>query len=446
MPGKIRYPVVIIFFTVFLLFGGKIAFAQQLPVLDRKVSFTFTDMTLANVLRAIGNKSGVKFSYNPDLIQSSRRITMRFNNVPMRDMLKQILNDPSISMREIGNQIVLYRGDPSMIPLEPNQQLRIGKPQVVVPPKKVPDTVYVYRLDTLIINNTDTIFRTVSIFRYDTVRVMDTVYIEKGKTSREHGEINSNNQQDSVPDRLLPENNGFYTGFSFEVLTGTAKWSSSSSASDDYASQMEATESGSTFKYSTGLIAGYDYRWFGVQTGAGFMKLGEKFDYGFTVQSGGFFDTDTVETYYSVAGTDTAWFFITDSTWIPEVSDSYNYNNLNTFNYIDIPLSFKLRAWQNQIAGIYAFGGINASFLVSADALHIDPEDKNNVLVTSKDDLNSFLFAWHAGIGAAVKLSTRAGLIAEANYRKQTTSQYKSIPVNKTYGLFGISVAAYLRF
>jgi len=447
MPGKNYYPVITVFFLLFFLFQDQVSFAQQRPVLDKKVSFTFTDMTLANVLRAVGNKSGVKFSYNPDIIQPGRRINMRFNNVTMHDMLKQLLNDPSISIREIGNQIVLYRGDPSIIPLEPNQQLVIGKPQIVVPAKKIPDTVYVYRLDTLIIDRTDTIFRNISIFHYDTVRVIDTVYIEKSKAPQKAGKnLKADFGDNSVTHRKFLENNGFYTGVAFEYLTGQADWASTSAGTDEYLAQMKATVAGTIPKFSAGLIAGYDYQRIGVRTGVGYLHLGEKFEYNFKVESGGFFKTDTVETYYSLSGADTSWFYVTDSSWIPKISTNYSYAKANSFNYIDIPLSFKLRAWQNQFAEIYALGGVNASFLLSVDAFHIDPEDKNRVLTTTKNDLNPILFSWHAGIGAAFKLSTRSGLIAEANFRKQTNSQYKSIPLSKSYGMFGFRIAAYMKF
>ena len=65
MPGKTKYPVFLISIIFFFLLQAHVAIAQSQPYLDKKVSFTFSDMSLANVLRAIGNKTGIKFSYNP---------------------------------------------------------------------------------------------------------------------------------------------------------------------------------------------------------------------------------------------------------------------------------------------------------------------------------------------------------------------------------------------
>jgi len=446
MSGKKHYPVFILSFIFYILLQGKPVYAQQ-PLLDKKVSFTFTDVPLSNVLRAISTKTGVKFSYNPELIQPGRRINMRFNNLPLREVLKQLLNDPSIAIREIGNQVVLYRGDPSQLPLEPNQQLIEGKPQVVIPPKKNPDTVYFYRLDTLVINRTDTIVRKITVTRYDTIRITDTVFIEKSKPTQKAGkEIKTNFDKNSVKHRKFLENNGFYTGAYFEILSGSADYKNTSSGSEEYLALMKEADDGPLFKFSAGIDLGYDYHAIGFRTGAGYTRLGENFAYAFKVESGGYFRTDTVETYYTLTGTDTSWYYITDSTWIDKESKDYSFKYQNSYTYIDLPILLKVRFWQGQSAEIYAIGGVTASFLVSVDALHINPSDKYEVIHTEKSNMNPVLFSWQAGIGSAIKLSTRSGISAEINYRAFTKNQYKDLPIEKRYGVYGIKIGAYVKF
>ena len=448
MPGKTKYPVFLLSLIFFILLQGYAAIAQSHPYLDKKVSFTFSDMALANVLRSIGNKTGVKFSYNPDVIQPNKRINMRFNNTPLRDVLKQLLNDPTISYREIGNQIVLYRGDPSQFPLEPNQQLIQGKPVIVIPAKKIPDTVYVYQLDTLIINRTDTILRSISITRYDTIRILDTVYIEKSKPTQSAGKpLKDNFNNNSVTHRKFKEDNGFYTGIYVEMLPGDVTYATTSTGSADYTSLMQNSVAGQSFKFSTGILAGYDYHLFGIKAGVGYARLGEKFSHSFSVESGGFFKTDTVEKYYTLSGADTSWFYITDSTWMPKDSKNYSYNKVNSYHYIDVPVSVKLRFLRKRTFEIYALGGVNANILVSADALQINPDDKLAVIDVSENDLRKVLLSWHTGIGATYKINPRSGLVAETCYRSQTGSQYKDdFPVDKRYGNLSIKIAGYIKF
>ncbi len=447
MPGKTRYPVFILYLIIFILLQDKPAIAQQQPFLDKKVSFTFTDIPLANCLHAIGNRSGVKFSYNPELIPPGRRINMRFNNIPLKEVLKLLLNDPAISFKEIGNQIVLYRGDPQQFPLEPNQQLIKGKPQLMLPAKKIPDTVYVYQLDTLIIKLTDTLFRSISITHFDTIRTMDTVFVEKGKSCLNAASIiHPGNAADSVKYRRFLENNGFYTGLYFATLPGQATFKSRSAESASYLEMVKNANSGQSTKISAGIVAGYDYHWMGIRAGLGYSVLGEKFAYSFNVETGGLFRTDTIETFFTLSGNDTSWFYITDSTWIPKDDKRFTYKNSNSYRYIDIPFLVKLRFWHTKSAEIYALGGVSAAFLVSVDALQIDPDNMKNVIWTKESDLSPVLFSWHAGIGTSVKFTSRTGILAEATYSEQTNNQFKNSPINKRYSLIGIKMAAYFKF
>lgn len=447
MPGKTRYQVFALFLFVLILLDVKYSIAQQNPVLDRKVSFTFTDMPLANVLRTIGNKTNLKFSYNPEFIQSNRRVTKSFKNIPLRDVIKQLLNDPSISIREIGNQIVLYRGDPSQIPLEPNQQLIQGKPQIILPTKKTPDTVFVYQLDTLIINHTDTLFRTIKTITYDTIRITDTVFIEKSKPPQKSGKnLKDNFSKNSYKHKKFLEDNGFYSGLYFEMLPGASTFKNTSTSKADYLEMTKQANSGKLSKFSTGIVAGYDYHKVGIRTGLGFTRLGEKFGYSYNLETGGFYKKDSNEFYYTIVGIDTTIIYLYDSTWIPKDLKLYSHKNPNTYRYIDVPVSVKYRFWQNETAEIYALGGIKASILVSVDAMHIDPADKNAVLITPKSDLNPLLLSWQLGIGTAIKFTTRTGILAEASYVSLLNNQFKNIPVEKRYNLIGLKVAAYVKF
>lgn len=447
MPGKVKYPVFIVYVILIFLFQDLTVLAQQQPMIDKKVSFSFSNMPLANVLRSIGNKTGVKFSYNPEIIPSGRIINMKFTNQPLRDVLKVLVNDPTITIREIGNQIVLYRGDPSQIPLEPNQQLIQGKPKILVPAKNIPDTVFVYQLDTLIINHYDTVFRSVSITRFDTIRITDTVFFEKSKPAQKTGkEIQVNNNNTSPKTEKKQPENSFYTGFYFEMLPGATSYKNSGSETEAFVSLVNQTNSGKSTKFSAGVIAGFDYHKLGIRSGIGFTRLGENFDYAYSIVAGGFYHTYVVDTNYTLEGGNLIPHYVTDSSWIPQEVKNYSYRNPNSFKYLEIPLSVKVRFWHNEKAELYALGGVNAAFLLEVDALQINAENTNEVLPSQKRNLNPVLFTWHAGIGSAFKLSSRTGLLAEAVIRKQTNSQFKEGQPEKQYTLLGLKIAAYYKF
>ena len=445
MSGKNTLPVFLFSLFILILFQGKIVSAQQPSLLDKKISLTFTSVPLATVLRTISGKIGVKFSYNPELIQPGRVITMGFTNLPLRDVLKQLLNDPTISFHEMGNQIVLYRADSPQKAPDPNQVLIPGKPKIVPATRKSPDTVYVFQVDTLLISKTDTILRNIIITQYDTVKISDTVFIDKTAVT-EFGKIPEPPTDDTLNGiNKYKKNQGFYAGVYFEILPGSATYHSTTDDAGKYLSAMEQAGNGKVANYSYGMIAGYDFWKMSVRTGIGATRLGEKFAYSYTRETGGFFETDTIEKYYTLTGNDTSWIYITDSAWIPKDSKKYAYQNTNSYSYIDIPFSVKLQLWQNKSTSIYALGGVNVSFLISVDALHIDPNDYV-VVQTQKEDLNPVLFSWHAGMGSAIKISKHISMAAEVCYRGQTNGQYKDLPVDKRYDLIGVKIASYFKF
>jgi hypothetical protein len=106
----------------------------------------------------------------------------------------------------------------------------------------------------------------------------------------------------------------------------------------------------------------------------------------------------------------------------------------------------KYSFWKGKAMDVYAKVGINLSFLVSVNASHINPVGINYVVQTRKPDLNPMLFSWDVGLGAAFPVTSRTGMLAEATYYAQKTEQYRSLPVDKRYNLFGLKVAAYFKF
>lgn len=429
-------------FKIFLLLSLSLLlviqlFAQQ-SILDKKISVSFTDVPVGTALRKIQTQAGVKFSYNPDLIPSSKRTSLKCVNQPLGEVLKQLVNDPGLSFREIGNQIVVYRGDQAAANPE-TYKVPVPEKQTE---KKIPDTVYVQRTDTVVVFKTDTIYKTINTVRVDTLKLTDTIYRNK---VQKPGKRLKNVFNNSVKQQKFLQNNGLYAGLYFEMLPGNLNYSSASSESVQYTELMKNANSSRPGKFSAGILGGYDYLKVGVRSGIGYTRLGENFEYAFSTESGGFYKTDTVERYYSLSGIDTTWFYITDSSWIPKETQDFKFKNPNSYHYIYIPLAIKFRLWQNDNAEVYALGGVSARFLISTSALHIDPENVQNTIWTSSHDLAPVVFSWHAGLGGAVKMGEYAGVLGELTYYGQINNQYQDLPLDKTYGLVGVKIGVYLK-
>jgi hypothetical protein len=81
------------------------AFTQQNP--ETQISITLTDVSLAQALKEISQKSGVVFSYNPKKIPATEKITYRASNKSVLAILNDFSNSYNLKYMQIENQIVL---------------------------------------------------------------------------------------------------------------------------------------------------------------------------------------------------------------------------------------------------------------------------------------------------------------------------------------------------
>lgn len=81
------------------------ATAQQSP--ETPISITLTNVSLAQALKEISQKSGVVFSYNPKKIPSGETISYRANNKSVLAILNDLSESYNLKYQQVENQIVL---------------------------------------------------------------------------------------------------------------------------------------------------------------------------------------------------------------------------------------------------------------------------------------------------------------------------------------------------
>lgn len=94
---------------LFLLLTGINTFqlsAQNIPVLEQKISISFNNESPESALNKISQQLGVKFSYPSAILSGQNKINRNFNNTRLREVLSQILG-PGINIKNKGNYIIL---------------------------------------------------------------------------------------------------------------------------------------------------------------------------------------------------------------------------------------------------------------------------------------------------------------------------------------------------
>lgn len=79
--------------------------AQEL--LNRKVTLQVSEKKIKAVLKDIENVAGVRFSYSPQIIQSSRTVTLNLPNVTLGEVLERLLKPLNLQYDVAGSQIIL---------------------------------------------------------------------------------------------------------------------------------------------------------------------------------------------------------------------------------------------------------------------------------------------------------------------------------------------------
>lgn len=79
-------------------------------LLDRKLTVSVESKTLKTTLKIIGGAANVQFSYNPELIDDSRKVSLKVENKSLRTILVQLFSN-SVRFKEVGNHIVLLKNE-----------------------------------------------------------------------------------------------------------------------------------------------------------------------------------------------------------------------------------------------------------------------------------------------------------------------------------------------
>ncbi len=87
-------------------------FGQHTPVLERTVTLQLENKKMIDVLDEMERQASFSFSYNANLVDENRLVSVRANKRPIREVLKKLF-DESVQVRERKNYLILSKAQPS---------------------------------------------------------------------------------------------------------------------------------------------------------------------------------------------------------------------------------------------------------------------------------------------------------------------------------------------
>ncbi len=101
--GKAYYWVILV---LFLFLFSSLAFGQQIPTLEKKVSISAKNEPLGTFLHRLSHESGTVFSYSSSAINVNRNVTADFSNKPLREVLETVL-EGQLDIKQKGVYVIL---------------------------------------------------------------------------------------------------------------------------------------------------------------------------------------------------------------------------------------------------------------------------------------------------------------------------------------------------
>jgi len=394
-------------------------------LLDLKVE----QKSLGETLDQLFVNHQIKLAFNASDPAFDQLISCNLTASTPEQILEALLKQRGYRFKKIGDQYIVFKhgeSEPQEIKPQPDAGENLSK--------EITDTIFINRN----VLRLDTIVRLDTIFRVDTVVLRDTITVFKEaanfKKTRRKGvrsdifNTTSRKQQGHAVE--------VYYGRAFTNVQFDAEQQSNSILQDYWEKAVEPGFRAQTlgFKYH------FNANKWTFTSGLALTGFAEKFDYKRKISTGGFFDVDTLDTYYSISNMDTTWFHITDSSWIPLDERNFEYSGTNKMGYLnwDIAAAFEIMSFPGVRIFTKAGAGLSALIYKSGTAISATPDYE---AIPMKDfEMETLKFSWMVGLNARMRLTDAFDLVPEIYYRSYSGNMYKNYPVQRKQSMFGVNL------
>jgi len=389
------------------------------------ITITFQNEKLSSVLQQISDKADVNFSYDAGDPVFNLPVTYSAKDENVDMVLKNILGQAGLQYEQIGKQTVILHmqqetaPQPAVIPVQQEQSQQEVKPE-----NNQPEPLTEFIVDTIFLHDT--------ILRIDTIRVMDTVFVEKEKPQKQ----TPSKVKELPVDFFQPEairDKGWAVGLFVAPLL------------DDF-SMVKDQQSFSLRSFSLGIDALKLLKRWNLQLGLRLTQFDHRFTQQYNLNEGGFFDTDTIDTYYTVTDLDTTWYYVTDSSWVPVEIREYNYQHTNTLGYLVFNVSASFDIYQGKKMRVYLKAGGELDLLMYKNGLAIFGVDQKETTDFEDLDFNTMNYAFSVGTGMKYRLADKLDFNTELYYTRHLNDLVPDVPLDTKINAVGLKLGLVFYF
>jgi len=406
------------------------------------INFQAKNESVRSLLARLSEHETINLSYNATDIAFDELISYTAKEKSIHDILTEVLLLIGYEYQQMGNHLLIVKAEANTS--SKNQMARLAKVPASSPDNQredkkkpvnqvlnsYPDTVIrqvevpVYVRDTLII------YDTIITFQERVLR--DTVYMQpKSGRGRARAPSLSADAFRFEADR----ENSFAAGF---FLTPAL-------AGYQYLEMLDLlpslkTEGISARNIGLGFNLMYHKNRWQFAAGASINSYATRFDYIETNSTGGFFQIDTLDVFYTIIDQQPVYTYITDSSWIPLNRDELVYDRLNRMGLLNINLSVAYTFYQGLNFDYYVKGGMHMGMSIWLKGNTITDSNGFPATVLDNNQFNDWLFGYTAGVGVRYHLGNWIDVYAEPVYRRYLTPTTINHPLKRRLHVFGLEL------
>ena len=385
------------------------------------------------VLEEITKQTNIRFFYSSDFF-AKEEFSVDFVNASVVSVLNELFGD-KLSYDFKGEAVVVYRDKTQLSVMNKAEEDKRGGVLIDslditnVNKSIVPEADYQVRYDTVLVHDTVTI--------RDTITNIDTVYIRPVvKNPYRRKRVFRNTRLGDAKSRKIRFEPYYEQYFLLPNYSGK----------EELTDLYEESEKGLCFNFKIGADVGYKFDNILLTTGLGYRNVVENFKYSYHSPEISYYQQDTLDTYYTLQGTDTTWYYVMDSTYITQAGRTKEYDLKNRYHFIEIPavISYLIekRDWNIRIKG-----GLISSFLISSGGYYIKDEETFPIVKIDKSELNNFSADIMLATDIIYKLGNGYSVVYGMNYRTNLVSVFpEKYPVKKGWNTIGLHLGFQIDF
>lgn len=221
------------------------------------------------------------------------------------------------------------------------------------------------------------------------------------------------------------------------------------------------------YAYDAGLRIEAHGKNFLVETGLNFMQISQKANYSsfdffvrdstiWSFWDSSYVEIDTIDSYFQIIGSDTSWFYVTETNEIflhdsssTDITDTIHnekiHNFANRYKYFEIPLivgySFRKGRLNTSLKA-----GIISSFLWEISGQSMAGQSENDVISLSRDDFPTVRFDIYSSLEARYSIGSRYFVFGEMFYRQSLSPIFSRNNVNYRFSSYGLKFGTGIYF